>query len=95
MEELLNTLICKPIIITSMTSEFGQLDITFKILKRTAEATIWKEINYAKIRSRDVCMTCGHFGQRSILNNKVIVICRKCIANVENNGGTGTWLDKF
>lgn len=83
------------ILVNSILSEYGQLDVHFDCTKKAHELKVWREIELARIHSRKICMECGEDGNRKIQGDKVIVICRQCILKAENSGETGTWLDKY
>lgn len=94
-EELINVIKKYPIEIKQIISDYGQLDINFLCIEKTQELKIWRAVNEARNQSRHLCSECGEAGVRRIRGDKVIVICRDCIRKAEDNGETGTWLDKY
>ncbi|MDO9204060.1 hypothetical protein [Methylotenera sp.] len=94
-EELIDVIKKYPIEIKEISSDYGQLDVNFYCIEKTQELRIWRAIDEARNQSRHVCSECGETGMRKIRGDKVIVICRACIRKAEDNGVTGTWLDKY
>jgi len=94
-EEMLHGLKGYNILLTSIISDYGQLDTQFMIAKGVRAAKVYHAIDVARIRSRSTCMGCGDFGFREIRGDKVLVMCRGCRAIMEAKGETGTWLDKY
>ncbi len=94
-EQLLVSIKNSGILINSIGSEYGQLDVSFDGSKKTHEVNVWREIELARIHSRKICMQCGGDGHRKIQGDKVLVICRQCLIKAENSGETGTWLDRY
>jgi len=84
-----------PIELHSMKSDYGQLDLKFNCYERTHEIKVWRAINKAQLYSRTICMFCGESGVRKIRGDKLVVICGYCNRKAEDNGDTGTWLDKY
>lgn len=94
-EEFLTLLRNYPIVITSMITDYGQVDITFRKLKRTKQIPIWEAIEMVRKESRNLCMECGEDAKPYVTHKKVVVLCRACKSSAEKTGDTGTWLDKY
>ncbi|MGB7816654.1 MAG: hypothetical protein WBL28_09930 [Methylotenera sp.] len=94
-EELINTIKRLPIEITSVSSDYGQLEIGFDCYQKTQEVRVWRAIDQAKYKSRQTCMECGGHSKRKIRGDTIVVICSDCIRIAESNGVTGTWLDRY
>lgn len=94
-ETLIKTMKKHPIEISSITSEYGQLDVNFIFSEKTREVAVWRALNIATHESRKTCMRCGNGGRRMVRGEKMIVMCRYCLNEDEENGITGTWLDKY
>lgn len=93
--EMLTPLKGSAIFLISITSTYGQLDTQFFISKGVRASRVYSAAERARIRSRETCMQCGNAGSRKVHGDKVIVICRKCQIVKDNNGDTGTWLDRY
>lgn len=85
----------QPVVITSMLSDYGQLDIILEVTKGSAKALIWEACETVRRESRSACMECGNNASPFITYNKVVVLCKDCKYRAEKTGETGTWLDKF
>lgn len=83
------------ILITSISSEYGQLDVQFESCKKVHELKIWRAINVARLNSKKTCMDCGDVGHRQIRDRDIVVLCRSCIGKAASSGRTGTWLDRY
>ncbi len=94
-EELLNKIKRLPIDIIAISSEYGQLEISFECYEKTQEVRVWRAIEHAKLKSQQTCVECGGGSRRKIRGENVVVICSDCIHIQETNGVTGTWLDKY
>ena len=84
-----------PIEIQSISAEYAQLDIVFRVYDKTQEVRVWRAIDKARELSRTTCMVCGGFGLRENRGADMVVICKDCSRQMETTGATGTWLDKY
>lgn len=84
-----------PIELQLMMTDFGQLDVFFECYEKTQEVRVWRAIHKAQLYSRTICMFCGESGVRKIRGDKLVVICSYCNRKAEDNGDTGTWLDRY
>jgi hypothetical protein len=83
------------ILITSISSEYGQLDVQFESCKKVHELKVWRAVNVARLISKKTCMNCGGAGHRQIRDENIVVLCRSCIDKTASSGRTGTWLDRY
>lgn len=83
------------VLVTSISSDYGQLDVQFESCKKVHELKVWRAINVARINSTMTCMDCGDAGYRHTYEGNVVVLCRGCIGKITACGKTGTWLDRY
>lgn len=94
-ESLIDNIRRLPVRITSISSDFGELDIGFDCYERTQEVRVWRAMDQARFKSSQTCWECGFSARREVKNEKVVVICKDCVNVAAQNGVTGTWLDKY
>lgn len=84
-----------PIELQLIVADFGSLEVFFECYERTQEVRVWRAINKAQLNAQSTCMFCGESGVRKVRGDKLVVICSYCNRKAEDNGDTGTWLDRF
>lgn len=94
-EGLFRSLKGSNILLTSITSQYGQLDTEFFIAKGVRAAKVYYAVEVARKASRTKCMECGKPGSHRIVGQKVVVICLMCESIMESSSDTGTWLDRY
>lgn len=94
-KEFLDGIRNQPIVLLTLTDEFGALNVDFECRGKTMEVRVWRAIRKAQLQSVATCTKCGHSATRKISGDKVTVLCKACTTKAKMNGETGTWLDKY
>lgn len=94
-KDMLTRLKSFDILLISITSDYGELDVHFESSQIVHELKAWRAIEDARNQSRSKCMECGYAGQPHLHDENIIVLCRSCAKSFAGVGKTGTWLDRY
>lgn len=94
-EEFIHSIKNQSINLIKLEEQFGQVEIEFTVREKAMEVRVWRHIHNLRNTSKHTCTKCGEQGRRQWYGEKITVLCRACKANAEENGETGTWLDKY
>ncbi|HSH71647.1 MAG TPA: hypothetical protein VK974_01200 [Methylophilaceae bacterium] len=75
--------------------EHGEIHLEFDMYRQRGEVKVWQSLHTLKLDSQRVCGVCGSQTNRKIFAGKLQAICTECIRKKEQNGETGTWLDRY
>lgn len=82
-----------PAIVTDVSDDYGQLEITFQMESPRNEVKVWRLVDRIRRESKRTCVECGCQNGLTELPVTRKKICKSCYRSFQRP--TGTWLDKY